>query len=70
MLKDIRKLMRQEAKKAETASAPGKDEIREALMNSKDLEDVVIGSVHGPVIPAKFDKHGRIFFPLFKKGNY
>lgn len=69
MLKDIMPLMKREAKKAETASAPSRDEIRESLMNSKDIEDVVIGSVNGKVIPAKFDKHGRIFFPLFKKGG-
>ena len=65
MLKDIRKLMQEDkaVKDKETAAI----DTRELLMHSKDLEDVVIGSVDGPLLPAKFDKQGRIFFPVFKK---
>lgn len=68
-LKDIRQLMKQEHKKIETAKEFSRDEIREQLMASKDLEDVVLGPVGGPLIPAKYDRRSRIFFPVFKKAN-
>lgn len=66
-LKDVLQLIKKE-QGSETASG-SMESARERLMNSPDLEDVIIGSADGPQIPAKFDKQARIFIPLFKKAK-
>lgn len=39
---------------------------RKSVMAGKDMRSVLIGSVNGKQIPAKFDPQTRIFYPLFK----
>lgn len=67
-LKDVLKLYQQSKKEKETAAAAETSALREsrmAIMNSRDLQDVVIGAVDGPQLPARYDPSGRIFYPNF-----
>lgn len=62
-LKDV---LSQLPEKEQKETAATLREERQAAISGKNIRQVVLGSVGGKTIPARYDPDTRVFYPIFK----
>ena len=62
-LKDI---LTQLPEKDPKETASSLNEQRQAAISGKNIRQVVLGSVGGKTLPARYDPDTRVFYPIFK----